>query len=53
MASESGGWLNRVCVILGRGCACGVVGLIRSSSAGGGYGLLLGVEHLGMGDRSA
>ena len=26
MASESGGWLNRVHVIPGRGCVCGVVG---------------------------
>ena len=34
MASESGGWLNRVRVILGRGCGCGVVGLLRESSAG-------------------
>ena len=34
MASESGGWLNRVRVILGRGCGRGVVGLLRESSAG-------------------
>ncbi len=40
-------------VILGRGCVCGVVGLARLSSAGGWCGVLLGVEHLGMGDRSA
>ena len=26
MASESGGWLNRMHVIPGRGCVCGVVG---------------------------
>ena len=26
VASESGGWLNRVYVIPGGGCACGVVG---------------------------
>ena len=26
MASESGGWLNRVHVIPGGGCVCGVVG---------------------------
>ena len=26
MASESGGWLNRVRVIPGGGCVCGVVG---------------------------
>lgn len=25
-ASESEWWLNRMCVILGRGCMCGVVG---------------------------
>ena len=28
VASERGGWLNRVHVIPGRGCVCGVVGLI-------------------------
>ena len=26
VASERGGWLNRVHVIPGRGCVCGVVG---------------------------
>ena len=31
MASESGGWLNRVHVIPGRGCVCGVVGFVFSS----------------------
>ena len=31
MASESGGWLNRVHVIPGRGCGCGVVGFVFSS----------------------
>ena len=30
MASESGGWLNRVHVIPGRGCVCGVVGFVFS-----------------------
>ena len=30
MASESGGWLNRVHVIPGRGCGCGVVGFVFS-----------------------
>ena len=30
MASESGGWLNRMHVIPGRGCVCGVVGSISS-----------------------
>ena len=28
MASESGGWLNRVHVIPGGGCVCGVVGSV-------------------------
>ena len=28
MASESGGWLNRVHVIPGGGCVCGVVGRV-------------------------
>ena len=28
VASERGGWLNRVHVIPGRGCVCGVVGFI-------------------------
>ena len=27
VASERGGWLNRMHVIPGRGCVCGVVGL--------------------------
>ena len=54
MASESGGWLNRVRVILGGGCVCGVVGLVCFlPSAGGGHVIVLGVEHLGMGDQSA
>ena len=30
MASESGGWLNRVHVIPGGGCVCGVVGRFLS-----------------------
>ena len=33
MASESGGWLNRVHVIPGRGCVCGVVGCVCPGSA--------------------
>ena len=32
VASESGGWLNRAHVEPGRGCVCGVVGLICLSS---------------------
>ena len=30
VASERGGWLNRVHVIPGRGCVCGVVGCVFS-----------------------
>ena len=30
VASERGGWLNRRHVIPGRGCVCGVVGLVFS-----------------------
>ena len=41
-------------VILGGGCVCGVVGLVCFlPSAGGGHVIVLGVEHLGMGDQSA
>jgi hypothetical protein len=36
VASESGGWLNRAHVIPGRGCVCGVVGMMRSSSISAG-----------------
>ena len=32
VASERGTWLNRTHGLPGRGCACGVVGLIRLSS---------------------
>ena len=32
VASERGGWLNRTHVIPGRGCVCGVVGLVCLSS---------------------
>ncbi len=45
--------LNLVRVIGGGRCALGVVGHDRSPSAGGGHGVLLVVEPLGMGDRSA
>ena len=32
VASERGGWLNRTHEIPGRGCVCGVVGVIRLGS---------------------
>jgi hypothetical protein len=32
VASERGGWLNRTHVIPGRGCVCGVVGLVGLGS---------------------
>ena len=32
VASERGGWLNRMHVIPGRGCVCGVVGAVRTGS---------------------
>ncbi len=33
VANERGGWLNRMRVIPGRGCVCGVVGFMRAWSA--------------------
>ena len=45
--------LNLVRVRGGGRCAWGVVGHDRLPSAGGGHGVLLVVEPLGMGDRSA
>ncbi len=45
--------LNRVRVRVGGRCVCGVVGLARSSSAGGGVNMLRGGEQSGMADRSA
>ena len=33
MVSDSGCWLNRLRVLLGRGCAGGVVGLNRQATA--------------------
>ena len=45
--------LNRVRVIVGGRCVCGVVGLIRPASAGVGHASCVGVEPFGMADRSA
>ena len=45
--------LNRVRVILGGGCVCGVVGLVRLFSAGEGLACVMVVEPCGIADRSA
>ena len=49
MASESGGWLNRVHVIPGGGCVCGVVGRFFSSPLAGATVIKVCVSRSGLG----
>ena len=49
MASESGGWLNRVHVIPGGGCVCGVVGPTFSSPPRGAAVRKVCVSRSGLG----